>query len=194
MRAFDRIRHFFRNVFAGGSADRDLDEEIRHHIELEVEDGVRSGLSEAEARRRALLAFGGVERHREAARDQRGTFLLEEIRRDIGLALRGMRRNPGFATVAILTLALGIGANAAIFSVVNGVLLRPAPFPDADRLAMVWETDRSSNTAREPSSIPDFADFQARSQQFTQLAALTPREVNVTLASGDPTRVASLAV
>lgn len=189
MRAFDRIRHFFRNVFAGGSADRDLDEEIRHHIELEVEDGVRSGLSEAEARRRALLAFGGVERHREAARDQRGTFLLEEIRRDIGLALRGMRRNPGFATVAILTLALGIGANTAIFSMVDGVVLRPPPFEDPDRLVVVWETDRDSGTRFEPASVPDFLDFRERAATMRDLEAVLPGEANLDLEGRDPARI-----
>ncbi len=119
---------------------------------------------------------------------------MDSLLLDLRFALRSLRRSPAFAFAAVLTLALGIGATAAIFSVVNGVLLRPAPFRDPGRLAMVWGTDRSSNTAREPSAIPDFADFQTRTQQFEQLAALTPREVNVTLASGDPTRVPSLGV
>jgi putative ABC transport system permease protein len=116
------------------------------------------------------------------------------LRHDIRLALRVLRRNPVFATAAILSLALGIGANTAIFSIVNGVLLRPAPFADLGRLAMVWETDRSSGTTREPASIPDFLDFQRRSRQFSQLAAFTPLETNASYGVSDPERLAGLAV
>ena len=113
---------------------------------------------------------------------------------DLRHAVRSLGRSPGFALAAILSLALGIGGNAAIFSVVRGVLLRPAPFADIDRLAMVWETDRASNTTREPSSIPDFADFRTRSQSFTHLAAITAAEISVSVANADPERVAGLSV
>jgi predicted permease len=113
---------------------------------------------------------------------------------EIRLAVRSLRRNPAFTGAAILSLALGIGANTAIFSVVNGVLLRPAPFTDLDRIAMVWETDRASGTTREPSSIPDFADFQARSTQFEHLAAFMPFEANAAHGDADPERLAGIAV
>jgi hypothetical protein len=86
--------------------------------------------------------------------------MMERTIQDLRYAVRALRSSPGFTLAAVLTLALGIGANAAIFSVVDGVLLRPAPFPDIDRLVMVWETDRKSGTTREPASVPDFQDFQ----------------------------------
>ncbi len=117
-------------------------------------------------------------------------IVLQELR----FAIRALRRNPVFATAAVLSLALGIGANTAIFSIVNGVLLRPAPFADLDRLAMVWETDRNSGTSREPASIPDFLDFQARSRQFERLAAFSPLETNASYGTSDPERLAGLAV
>ncbi len=193
MRAIDRIRHFFRNVFASSAADRELDEEIRHHLELETEEGIRAGLDPEQAKRRALAAFGGVAKHAEAARDARGTFLLDEVFRDVRFAFRGMRRNPAFAVVAILTLALGIGANTAIFSMVDGVLLRPAPFEDPGRLIMVWETDRRSDTFHEPASVPDYLDFRRRSDTVEGLAAIQPTEANMDLEGRDPARITVLA-
>lgn len=101
---------------------------------------------------------------------------------------------PGFAVAAILTLAVGIGANTAIFSVVDGVLLRPAPFANFDRLVMVWQTDGVSGTTREPSSIPDFFDVQRSSQSFSKLAAFAANEVNLTRRDADASRLAALAV
>ncbi len=109
-------------------------------------------------------------------------------------ALRSLLRTPGFALAAVLTLALGIGANTAIFSVVDGVLLRPAPFADIGRLAMVWETDRASGTTREPASIPDYFDFQERTRQFQRLAAFTPFSVPVVLGQGNPERLPGMAI
>ncbi len=109
-------------------------------------------------------------------------------------AIRSLLRSPGFALAAVLTIALGIGANTAIFSVVDGVLLRPAPFAEIGRLAMVWETDRKSGTIREPASIPDYFDFQERSRRFERLAAFSPITVTVTPEQGDPDRLPGLWV
>ncbi len=120
--------------------------------------------------------------------------MMDTILHDLRYALRQLRTHPGFTAAAVLTLALGIGANTAIFSVVDGVLLRPAPFADMDRLMMVWETDRKSGTAREPASVPDFLDFQQRSARFERLGAIAATEVNVTPEDGDPSRLAALAV
>jgi predicted permease len=117
-------------------------------------------------------------------------MIINELR----LAVRSLGRSRAFTAAAVLSLALGIGANTAIFSVVNGVLLRPAPFADLDRISMVWETDRASGTTREPSSIPDFVDFQSRSKQFEHVAAFAPIEVNASHGSADPERLAGLSV
>ena len=116
------------------------------------------------------------------------------MRQDIRLAFRLIGKNPGFACAAILTLALGIGANTAIFSVVNGVLLRPAPFADLERLVMVWETDGNSGTRREPGSVPDFLDYKARTRTLDALAGVSASEVNLSAAGVDPVQVAGLSV
>ncbi len=113
---------------------------------------------------------------------------------DLRFAFRSLRNSPAFTSVAVLTLALGIGANSAIFSVVDGVLLRPTPFLDIGRLVMVWETDRKSGTTHEPASVPDYLDFQQRSTRLHQLAAFLGTEVNLTPDDGDPTRLAALAI
>ncbi|MFQ5767770.1 MAG: ABC transporter permease, partial [Acidobacteriota bacterium] len=111
---------------------------------------------------------------------------------DLRLAVRLLLKTPGFTLVAVLTLALGIGANTAIFTVVDGVLLRPAPVAEIERLALVWETDRNSGTTREPASVPDFLDYAARSHSFQTMAAIMGAEVNLTPREGNPIRLAAL--
>jgi predicted permease len=118
--------------------------------------------------------------------------MMERTIQDLRYAVRALRSSPGFTLAAVLTLALGIGANAAIFSVVDGVLLRPAPFPDIDRLVMVWETDRKSGTTREPASVPDFQDFQKQSTRLGRLAAITAADISINAPGVDPFRVAAL--
>jgi putative ABC transport system permease protein len=113
---------------------------------------------------------------------------------DVRYAIRSFLRTPALAAVIIITLALGIGANTAIFSVVDAVLLRPAPLQHIDRLAMVWETDRNTGTTREPASLPDYLDFKARSRAFAVLAAIVAGEVNLTPERGDPVRLPMLSV
>lgn len=116
--------------------------------------------------------------------------MLTELR----LAARRLRREPGFAAAVVLVLAVAIGANTAIFSLVDGVLLRPVPFEDLDGLVIVWETDRHSGTTREPGSVPDFLDYRARSRTLARLEALLATEVNLTRQAGDPVRLAALRV
>jgi putative ABC transport system permease protein len=111
---------------------------------------------------------------------------METLLHDLRYAARTLLKNPGFTVVAVLTLALGIGANTAIFSVVDGVLLRPAPFEDIDRLMMVWETDRKSGTTREPASLPDYLDFKDRSETFETLAGFDAGAVALTGVDSDP--------
>ena len=114
--------------------------------------------------------------------------------RDLRYALRTLTRTPGYTATVILTLALGIGANTAIFSVIDAVLLRPTPLRNLDRLAMVWETDRNTGTTREPGSLPDFLDYRERAKQVDQLGALIATEVNLTPRDGAPLRLATLRV
>ena len=113
---------------------------------------------------------------------------------DFQYAARSFRKTPGLTTVVVLTLALGIGANTAIFSVIDAVLLRPTPVQQLDRLAIVWETDRNTGTTREPASFPDYLDFKARTRTFEDLAAVMAGEVNLTPDRGDPLRLPVLQV
>jgi predicted permease len=113
---------------------------------------------------------------------------------DLRYAFRSFRKTPLLTAILILTLALGIGANTAIFSVIDAVLLRPTPFRNLDRLAMVWETDRNTGTTREPASFPDYLDFKSRTRTFEQLAAIAAGEVNLTPEHGDPVRLPVLSV
>src|SRR5262245_5091272 len=113
---------------------------------------------------------------------------------DLRYALRSFQKTPALTAILILTLALGIGANTAIFSVIDAVLLRPTPLRNMDGLAMVWETDRNTGTTREPASVPDYLDFKTRARTFDQFAAIAAGEVNLTPEHGDPVRLPVLNV
>src|SRR4029078_4449636 len=108
---------------------------------------------------------------------------------DLRYALRSFQKTPALTLILILALALGIGANTAIFSVIDAVLLRPTPLRNLDRLAMVWETDRNTGTTREPASVADYLEFKSRTRTFDELAAMAAGEVNLTPDHGDPLRL-----
>src|SRR5688500_35936 len=148
---------------------REIDEELRGHIERQIEDFIRDGLQPAEARAAALRAFGGLEPAREACRDARGLRLLNELRQDARYAARILRKNATLTAVVTLTLAISIGANTALFSVVDAVLLKPLGFPEADRLVAIGQ--RTEALPRRAVSFPDFLDWQARQRTFDDMAA-----------------------
>ncbi|MEJ7810889.1 MAG: ABC transporter permease [Gemmatimonadaceae bacterium] len=137
-----------------------LDDEMRFHIDMQTERNVSAGMSPADARRAALVAFGGPERYREATRDEYRSRFLDELAQDVRYAVRTLRRAPGFAAVVVATLAVGIGATTAIFSVVNGVLLRPLPLRSPERLA--WALERSGDGGLRLPSYPTYLDWQAQ--------------------------------
>jgi macrolide transport system ATP-binding/permease protein len=127
-------------VFDSSRAERDLSAEIESHLQLHIDEQMRAGVTPLEARRRALIALGGVERTKEEYRDRRGLPLFESFLRDMRHGARALIKSPGFAIAGIVILGLGIGVNSAIFTVVNAVVLKPLPFPDADRVMRLWQT------------------------------------------------------
>lgn len=152
------IRYRLRALFARPSVERELDDELRFHIENEAEKYVRTGMSHGAALRRARLEFGGVEHIKEASRDVRGTARLESIVRDLRYAMRSLRSRPAFTLTVIAMLALGIGANTAIFTLVDALLLRPLPVPHPEQLVIVSDP-AAVNTNNVGSPITDYASF-----------------------------------
>jgi predicted permease len=142
--------------------DRDLDQELAVHLDLAIEDNIRRGLSPEDARREALVRFGGVEAAKEHHRDARGLPWLDSLLQDVRYALRTLRRDAAFTTVALLILALGIGANTAVFSLGNVFLFRPLPVKDADRLTVV-AVQRKADSDPDQVSYPDYLDYRAHS-------------------------------
>jgi len=186
------LRERLLAVVRGTRLDREHQEEVRFHLDMQARKYEQAGLPADEARRRAAVDFGGRVQSREATREARGVGALDDLGRDLRYGLRQLRRSPAFTLVACLTLALGIGATTAIFTVVDRVLLRPVPFADARELVMVWETDRASGTTREPASWPDFVDFTTRSRTLETMAAFVSQEVNITADGADPDRMSGM--
>jgi len=173
---FPRLTRRLRALFRGRDVDRDLDEEIRLHVELETEALMaREGLTREEARRRALVAFGGVERYREEHRDARGLRWLRELGQDIRFAVRTLRRTPGFTLSALLILALGIGAATAVFALANAVLFAPLPFPHEQRLVQIYE--QNSPTNRFGLSVADVRGIERWQHAFAAVGVLRGRQV-----------------
>ena len=147
-----------------------LDQDIREHIAMETQDNIERGMSPEEARYAAVRKFGNVTRIKEDTRDVWSVVWLEQSLQDIRFGLRVLRKSPGFAVVAILTLALGIGANTAIFSVVNAVLLQPLPYPNANRLAIIWS--QWGNETRGPASGPEMIELRNRSRVLDEIGGI----------------------
>jgi len=162
----NRIRSFVRKA----PLDRELNEEMAAHLEMAVEENLRRGMSGEEARRQALIQFGGVQQARERHRQARGLPWLEVLMQDLRFAFRTLKRNPGFTIVAVLILALGIGANIAVFSVVNTILLRPLPFPDSHQLVRIVEKDAKNNESGRTYTADATEDFEHMNRSFQSVS------------------------
>lgn len=181
LQIFRRIR----NLVTSQRRDREMDEEMAIHLAMEADHFVRGGLDPAEAMRRAHTTFGGVQRFREEGRDARGIGPWRDLGGDIRYGLRALRHAPVFATIAIGTLALGIGANTAIFSVVNGVILKPLPFSDTESLVSVWNGVHTS---------AEFTYVRDRTRTLEQVASYVPDHAVVGGDDGEPVRLAAAIV
>ena len=170
--------------------ERDLDAELRSHLEMLTDQNIRRGMNPQEARHAARREFGGLEQTKASYNDQRGIPFLETFLQDLRFGLRVLAKNPGFTAVAILTLALGIGANTAIFSVTEAVLLRSAPFPQPAQLVMVWEDVHLPNYQNDQDTPApgNFADWRSRNTVFSSMAAIGYRSWNLT-GNGEPVRI-----
>jgi len=171
--------------FSRRNWEQDANEELRFHIEQQTAANIAAGMSPKEARRQAALQFGAVEGVKENCREQRSGFWLETLIADARYALRVMRKNPGFAAIAILTLALGIGANTAIFSVVYAVLLKPLPYPAPNQLVVVFDAKPQEGVNFTGVSYMDFEDVRAQNNVFTELAGNQEHDLTVT-GRGEP--------
>lgn len=187
-----RLKQRLRALFRKSEVEQELDDELRFHLEKETELNIARGLSAEEARWSALRSFGGVEQVKEQSRDARGVRLLEELWQDLRYSLRVLRRRPGFAFTVIITLSLGIGANTAIFSVVNAVLLRELPFRNPEEVVWVWSTRTDRDKA--PFTLPDFLDYRDQNQTLDQIAAFTTIGLNLTGTEKSERRLQGLRV
>src|SRR6266508_1524952 len=190
-----RLRTALRALLRRSQAEREMDEELRYHIERQTEQNIRLGMSPEEARYLARKAFGGVEQAKERSRDTRGIRRLEELWQDLRYGARMLKNQPGFTLIAVVTLALGIGANTAIFSVINGVLLRPLAFHNPDRLFMLWTNNPIYQLGFHefPAANTDLPEWRATATSFEQLAAFQSNPADLS-GGGDPEQVGGVEV
>jgi hypothetical protein len=172
-RWLSQLRLGFRSVFRRKRVDQELDEELQYHLERQMDEGVNTGLAPREAQYAARRAMGAIAKSKEECRDMRRVNFIDDLLRDLRYAGRSMRRSPGFAALAVLIMALGIGANTAVFSVVNTVLLKPLAYRDPDRIVTLSSpltTGQALTGLPKLVSIPNFQDWHDQSSSFDAMA------------------------
>lgn len=188
-RSRSRFARKARRAFSSNSRrarESELNEEIQFDLDRETEENLRAGLNAEDARNEARKAFGSVLRAEESVREAWGWSWLECISQDLRHALRSMRKNTGFTLAVILSIGIGVGANSAMFSVMNGVLLQPIEFRDSGRLVQVWEHPTGGVNGRAQGSGPDFSDFRDQNTSFEHLTAVLPAFTFPVSGAGDP--------
>src|SRR5215213_3245559 len=182
-----------RSLFRRGQVEAELNEELRYHLERQIEVNTAAGMSAEEARYAALRAMHGLDQRKEECRDMRRVRLIEDLWQDFRFSLRSLLKRPGFTAIALLSLGLGIGANTAIFSLVNAVILQPLPYQDPDRLISVYGSrNRSTRGSVGPT---DFLDYRSQNKTFEQFAASASMILPMNLTgSGEPERLSASAI
>jgi hypothetical protein len=175
MKLFDSLRFRIAALFHRSRMNAEMDDELRSHIQHRADDLERSGLSRAEAERRARIEFGSQVRYKEESREVTGGALIESLLQDLRFGLRMLRKSPGFTCVAVVTLAVAIGANAVVFGVLNALILRPLNVPHAQSL---WGIERGPYNAVNQ-SYPDYLDLRDRNRSFEDLAAYNVANVGL---------------
>src|SRR2546421_3729051 len=170
-----------RSLFLGTQADQELDDELRDHLQRKTEEYVAQGMTQEEAHRRARLDLDGIEQTKEKCRDARRVNWIQDLILDLRYGLRMLAKSRAFTVVAILTLALGIGANTAIFSCINAWIIKPVPYPRSARLVVFATPDKTHGwTGENVTSPADFFDFQRQYTSFEQIVGLAGAGLNLT--------------
>src|SRR6266571_5179387 len=172
-----------RGLFGHKRLERELDDEVRFHLEMQIEDNLKAGMNPEEARYAALRSFGGMEPMKERYRERRAFALIETMAQDLRYAVRTLRKSPGFTTTSVSVLALAIGANTAMFSVLNAVLFRPLPYRSPKQLAMLWSEIPSQDVREGRSAYLSVEQWRSQSQSFADMAFFDPVSVTLTSAT-----------
>jgi predicted permease len=173
-----------RGLFGHKRLERELDDEVRFHLEMQIEDNLQAGMNPAEARYAALRSFGAIEPMKENYRERSAFALVETVAQDVRYAVRTLRKSPGFTVTAVAVLALAIGANTAMFSVLHAVLLRPLPYRSPEQLAMLWTEDPTQNFREGRSALWDVEQWRSQSQSFADMATFDAVSTFLTGADG----------
>jgi len=174
------LRALIRNVFRHRHVEQDLDDEVRSHFELLVEENVAKGMHQSAARRAAQLHVGGMDSIKEAVRDTRRGARVEQLCQDVRYGCRMLARSPGFTLIAVMTLALGIGANTVMFSVVDSVVIRALPYDDPDRIVVLWEDAGWAGFPKNTPAPGNFNDWRRMNRTFADMAATTSSSASLT--------------
>jgi putative ABC transport system permease protein len=180
-----RLSSLSRNLFSKRRTERELDDEVHSYVQLLTDEKIRDGVSAEQARRTTRIELGGIEQVKEQVRQARAGHLLESFGRDLRITFRGLRKKPGFTIVVVLSLALGIGANAAIFSLIDAIVFRPIPVPHASEVIAI-DTAASKLTRYGGSSYLDYMDFCARAKSFQTLTISQQMSVGMNAATAAP--------
>ena len=177
---WNKLLSLVRSAFRRSEIEREFDDEIRDHLDRDIAERMNRGVSAGEARRQAIADLGGVDKVRETLRDEHGISVLEDLGRDTRFAVRRLRRNPRYAALIILTIALGIGAATAVFSAVDGVLFKPLALKEPEAIVTIWQTKISEGIDRNDFAPGTWLDLRERLHSFSHVAAANPYGVNLT--------------